>query len=48
MSLQNIIIVIKSRKMNFVGRVAHMGEMTIVYKMTVRKPEVKSIWKTKT
>jgi len=35
----NIIRVIKSRRMTWVGNVACMGEMRNAYKILVRKPE---------
>jgi ribosome biogenesis protein Nip4 len=34
-------MVIKSRRMGWVGHVAHMGGMRNVYKILVRKPEQK-------
>jgi hypothetical protein len=37
----NIIRVIKSRRMRWVGHVARMGEMRNVYKILVGKPEGK-------
>jgi len=37
----NIIRVMKSRRMIWVGYVAHMGEMRNVYKILVRKPKGK-------
>jgi hypothetical protein len=44
-TLQNIIRVIKSRKMRWVGHVTQMGEMRNAYKILVGKPEGIS-WKT--
>jgi hypothetical protein len=35
----NIIRVIKSRRVRWAGRVAHMGEMRAAYKILVEKPE---------
>jgi hypothetical protein len=37
----HVIRVIKSRRMRWVGHIAHMGEMRNVYKILVRKPERK-------
>jgi hypothetical protein len=37
----NIIRVIKSRRISWVGNVACIGEMTITYKISVGKPEGK-------
>jgi hypothetical protein len=39
----NIIRVIKSRRIRWMGHVAHMGEMRNVYKILVRKPEGKRL-----
>jgi hypothetical protein len=41
---QNIIRVIKSRRMRWAGHVACMGEMRKVYKISLRKDE--NTWKT--
>jgi len=38
---QNIIRVIKSRRMRWMAHVAHIGEMRNSYKILVRKPEEK-------
>jgi hypothetical protein len=38
-SSTNIIWVIKSRRMRWVGHVAHMGEMRGAYRVLVGKPE---------
>jgi len=40
-SSPNIVQVIKSRRMRWVGRVAHMGESRDVYSILVRNPEGK-------
>ena len=40
-SSPNIVRVIKSRKMGWVGHVAHMGEKRGVYRILVGKPEGK-------
>jgi len=41
-SLQNIVRVIKSRRMRWAGHVARMGERRLVYRVLVGKPERKS------
>jgi hypothetical protein len=40
-SLPNIIRMIKSRRMRWMGHVARMGERRIAYRVSVRKPEGK-------
>jgi hypothetical protein len=40
-SLPNIVRVVKSRRMRWVGHVAHMGEGRGVYRVLVGKPEGK-------
>jgi hypothetical protein len=35
----NIIMVIKSRMIRWVGHIAHMGELRYSYKILMRKPE---------
>jgi len=45
-SSSNIVQVIKSRRMRWVGHVARMGERRGVYRLLVRKPEEKTTWET--
>jgi hypothetical protein len=40
---QNVLPVIKSRRMRWAGHVAHMEEMRNAYRILVRKPEVKKL-----
>jgi len=40
-SLPNIVRVVKSRRMRWVGHVAHMGEGRVVHRVLVGKPEGK-------
>jgi hypothetical protein len=40
-SLPNIVQVVKSRRMRWVGHVAHMGEERVVHRLLVGKPEGK-------
>jgi hypothetical protein len=46
-SSPSIIRQIKSRRMGWAGHVARRGEGRNVYRVTVRKPEGKTTWKTK-
>jgi hypothetical protein len=45
-SSQNIIRVVKTRRVKLAGHVARMREMRSVYTLLVRKPEGKRTWKT--
>jgi hypothetical protein len=45
-SSPNIIRVMKSRRMGWVGHVAHMGEKGAVYRVLVGKPEGETTWNT--
>jgi hypothetical protein len=47
-SSPNIIRIIKSRRMRWAGHVARMGEKRNVYRLLVRKPEVKTTRKNET
>jgi hypothetical protein len=45
--LHHVIRIIKSRSIRLVEHAAHMGKMTNLYKIIIRKPEGKTTWKTK-
>jgi hypothetical protein len=47
-SSPNIIRQIKSRRMRWVGHVAHIGEERKLYRVLVGKPEGKTTWKNNT
>jgi len=40
-SLPNIVRVVKTRRTRWAGHVAHMGEVRVVHRVLVRKPEGK-------
>jgi hypothetical protein len=47
-SLPNIVLVVKSRRMRWVGHVVRMGEGRGVYRVLVGKPKGKNHWGTQT